>query len=209
MLLLVSDNNIATYIVKAVKTGTSSGSNSSSGSAIPVIAGSVGGAALFFIVLLLCVVILCVRQSHKKRSHALDNKMVTELSSDINMSTNPSYNITKQNRMQEDQYDYVLRDKLSPQDDTQDSIKMDANPSYGRVQGCNTAAYDAECDVTIQQNPSYGTNLNDSTKMFEDEGQDGYVETSTQRASYLELIEPTNNKGIIVIKLYMDHVIRI
>ena len=114
-----------------------------------------------------------------------------EINPDIKMNSNPSYSITEQNRKQENQYDYVLHNKISLKDDVHDTIKMDSNPSYGRAQGCN--AYDVtepEYGVTIQPNPSYISILKESTKMPEDEDQYGYVETnsqSTQRAGYLKV----------------------
>ena len=120
--------------------------------------------------------------------------MDIELNSDIKMNTNPSYSIMKQNRKQEDQYDYVLHNKISLKDDVQDTIKMETNPSYGRVQGCN--AYDVtepEYDAAIQPNPSYSS----ITKMSEDEDKDGYVETNslnTQRAGYLKVIGSTTKE---------------
>ena len=61
--------------------------------------------------------------------------MATEMSSDIKMSTNPSYDIIKEK--QEHQYDYVAH-----------NIKMDINPSYSTVQCTNN-------DIPIQENPSY------------------------------------------------------
>ena len=135
------------------------------------------------------IVILCAKQSHKKRSHSFDNKMVIELNSDVKMSDNPSYSTVTQNRKQEDQYDYVLHHKFSLLDNTKDAIKMDSNPSFGRVQSCNTVGYDAtdpDYDVTIQTNPSYNAILKETTK---DEDQHGYVETnsnSIQAAGYLQ-----------------------
>ena len=100
------------------------------------------------------IVILCVKQSHKKRSHSFDNKMVIELNSDVKMSDNPSYSSVTQNRKQEGQYDYVVHiNKFSLLDITKDTIKIDSNPSYGRVQSCNTVGYDAtepDYDVTEQ-----------------------------------------------------------
>ena len=120
--------------------------------------------------------------------------MDIELNSDIKMNTNPSYSIMKQNRKQEDQYDYVLHNKISLKDDVQDTIKMETNPSYGRVQGCN--AYDVtepEYDAAIQPNPSYSS----ITKMSKDEDEDGYVETnslSTQRAGYHKVIGSTTKE---------------
>ena len=175
--------------------GTSSDSSSGGGST-PIIAGSVGGAAVFFIIIL-CVVILYIRRSHKKRSHEFDMMMI-EMNSDVKLNTNPSYSITKQNRKQEDQYDYVLHNKISLKDDPQATIMMDTNPSYGRVQGCN--AYDVtepEYDAAIQPNPSYSSISRETTKMSEDEDQDGYVETnpqSTQRAGYRKVIGSTTKE---------------
>ena len=174
-----------------------SGFSSSGGGSTPIIAGSVGGAAVFFIIIL-CVVILCIRRSHKKRSHEFDNKMMIEMNSDVKMNTNPSYSITEQNRKQEDQYDYVLHNKISLKDNVQDTIKMDTNPSYGGVQGCN--AYDVtepEYDAAIQPNPSYSSISKETTKMSEDEDEDGYVETnpqSTQRAGYLNVTGSTTKE---------------
>ena len=144
-----------------------------------------GGAAVFFIIVL-CVVILYVRQSYKKRSHELDDRVMIEIDSDIKMKTNPSYSITEQSRKQ-DQYDYVLHNKISLKNDVQDTVKMDSNLSYRRVQAHDVT--EPEYDAAIQPNPSYNSILKEITKMSEDE--DGYVETnsqSTQRAGYLKVI---------------------
>ena len=149
-----------------------------------------GGAAFFIIIFLFCGVILCVRRSHKKRSLSLNDKMVIELNSDVKMDGNPSYSIITQNEKQDNQYEYVLHNKFSMQDNTKDTIKMDSNPSYGRVQGCNTVAYDAteqEYDVIIQTNASYNSILKETTNMSEDEDQHGYVETNTHRGGYLKV----------------------
>jgi len=108
-----------------------------------------------------------------------DNKMVTEMTSDLKTPTNPSYNSTKQNRKQADQYDYVFHNKLFHHHNTQDTaIKMDSNPSYGIVQD-----YDATDVDYIQPNPP---NLQEITKISED--QHGYNETGIQKADYLKLI---------------------
>ena len=155
------------------------------------IAGSVGGAALFFIIIILCVVILYVRRSCKKRLHEFDDKMI-EMNSDIKMNTNPSYSITEQNKKQENQYDYVLHNKMSLKDDAQDTIKMDSNPSYERAQGYDVT--EPEYAAVIQPNPSYSSISKETTKRSEDEDEDGYVETnsqSTQRAGYLKIIGST------------------
>ena len=187
MLMPVSHYSYSVTFVYAVTkflTGTSSKS-----STIPITAGSVGGTIIFFIITLLCVMIMCVRQSYKKKQHTFDNKMIT--SSAVNMTTNPSYNITKQNRRQEDhQYDKVLQSKFSLQEE--DTVKMDSNPSYETVQGYNTADDDVTepgHDVTIQTNPSYNYVLKNTKTMSEDEYQVSYVETDLhgiQAAGYLK-----------------------
>ena len=106
------------------------------------------------------------------------------------MSTNPSYNMAKQSRKQ-DQYDYVLHNKISYKDD-QDAIKIDFNPSYGRAQGCNACdVIELEYDATIKSNSSYSSTSKESINMFEDEDQDGCVETnsqSMQTAGYRKII---------------------
>ena len=63
--------------------------------------------------------------------------MATEMSSDIKMSTNPSYDISKEKPHQENQYDNVAH-----------NIKTDTNPLYSTVQCTNN-------DIPIQKNPSY------------------------------------------------------
>ena len=123
---------------------------------------------------------------------------MTEMDSDIKMNTNPSYGITKQSSEHEDQYDYVLHGKVALCDDPKGIIKMDSNPSYGRVQDYN--AYDVtepEYDAAMQPNPSYSSISKETTKMSEDEDEDGYVETnpqSTQRAGYLKVIGSTTKE---------------
>ena len=72
-------------------------------------------------------------------------------------------------------YDYILHGKVSG---PQDTIKMDSNPSYGRVQGCNDCDLtEPEYDVAIQSNPSYSFNSKETTKVSEDQG---YVKTNLQ-----------------------------
>ena len=126
--------------------------------------------------------------------------MITEMNSGVNMTTNPSYTITKQNRKQDDQrYDYVLQNKSSQQEE--DIIKIESNPSYGRVQGYNT---EQDYDVTIQTNPSYN-----SVKISEDEDQHGYVETnlhSTHGAGYLKVTESTTQKEELVYDVATDDI---
>ena len=101
------------------------------------------------------------------------------------MDANPSYSITKQiqNKKQEDQYDYVLYKKIFSQDNTQETIKMDSNPSYESIQSSNTAVYDttkpAVNDVTIQPNPSYSSVCKEAATIYD---KDGYVEANPQSA---------------------------
>ena len=157
------------------------------GSTIAIIAGSVGGAIFFIIISLLCIVIFCVKQSQKRRrSHSFDNKMVIEMNPDVKMNNNPSYNIITQNRKQEDQYDYAVHNKSHVQDNTKDTMKIDSNPSYGRVQGVNTVGTKPVYDVDLETNPCYNLCI----QMTEDEDENGYVETnppSIQGANYLKV----------------------
>ena len=128
--------------------------------------------------------------------------MVTEMNSDIKMNANPSYSITKQNsRKQEDEYEY---DNISCQNNPQDTINMESNPSYERVQDHNV--YDAEYDIAIQSNPSYSSTSKEAAMIYELENEDGYVETnllSTQKADYLKLSVSTTKKAATD---YMDDV---
>ena len=116
--------------------------------------------------------------------------MDIELNSDMKMSTNPSYSITRQNREKEDQYNCALHNKFLLQNDVQDNIKMDCNPSYGRVQGCN--AYDVtepDYDAAIQPNPSYSS-------ISKEKGY-GYVESnlqSIQRSGCLKINGPSTKE---------------
>ena len=138
--------------------------------------------------------ILCVRRSRKKKHHIIDNN---KLSSSVNMTTIPSYIITKHNIKQEDQYDNVLQSESSVQE--KDTIKMDTNPSYGRVPAYNAADYDVTepgHDVTIETNPSYDKN----TKMSEDEIH------NTQTAGYLKVIGSTSKEEESVCDVATDDV---
>ena len=123
--------------------------------------------------------------------------MVIEMKSDIKLSTNPSYDITRQNRNQHNKPNYVLYNK-----NTVETIKMDSNPSYGTVQSGNI--YDANqsaYDAATQPNPSYSSIPKETTKMSEDEDQDGYVETSSrgiQKEGYLKVIGSTTKAEELV-----------
>ena len=112
--------------------------------------------------------------------------MVFEMNSDIKPSNNLSYGITKRNRKQQNECNYVLHNE-----NMVEAIKMDSNPSYGRVQGRTNQP---EYDVIIQQNPSYSSIPKVTTKMSEDEDQHGYVETGShtiQNARYLKVTGST------------------
>ena len=128
-----------------------------------------------------------------------------ELNSDIKMNNNPSYSITKQSTKQEDQYDYVLHNKSILQSDPQDTIKMDPNPSYGRVHSCNAYVvtdHAPEYDVAIHSNPSYSSMSKEPTKMSEN------VETnshSTQNADYFEIIGSTTKTRELTCNLTMGN----
>ena len=134
-------------------------------------AGSVGGAALFIIIILLCVIILLVKQSHKLKTHA-NKRVVTETSLDINMTTSPSYSVTKQEQKQENQYDNVLPNSIF--NNQQD---MGANSLLRRVEGAHDAT-EPEYDIAIQDNPSYSSVLKD-IKAPEDESKHIHIERSS------------------------------
>ena len=93
--------------------------------------------------------ILFVRQSHKKRTH-IDNRKITESTSDVNTNNiNPSNTTTV---LHNDDYDYVIHDDLY-QDDDQDAVEMEDNPSYGRNQ------VSAHNTTNPHPNSSYSSNL--------------------------------------------------
>ena len=116
------------------------------------------------------------------------------------MNTNPSYESNKQEQNQEEQYDYVAQDYL---DIRQDTIKVDTNlsyetvhctngdvtiqenPSYGTIQSTHNTTK-PEHDVTIQANPSYCSNLQDTKKALEDENKDVY---NTKEANNLKMVK--------------------
>ena len=150
------------------------------------------------IIFVLCIVVCSMRWSHSKRK-------VTKSGSDINMTADPSYDINKENIKQEYQsYDNVIPDKfVHLQDNKQDTIKLDTNPSYGRIRECETSFYDSvnaarpEHDVAIELNPSYSSNL---TKTSDDH--DGYVKSDQDYSHsakgadivYLEQVGPNTKE---------------
>ena len=149
-----------------------------------------------FVTLLL--IALCVRRISKKKSHMCDNGKVdvietgTELNLNISMTANPSYNVTKHSK-QEDQYDYVLNNKCALE------VMMDRDPtSEGSSAAITDVVIEPEDDVTIN-NPLYSANssLMETIRTLGDEDEDGYIKTNsinTQAASYLKIIGPIVNK---------------
>ena len=163
----------------------------------PVIGVTVSAGILLAIVFVLCIVVCYMKWSHSKRK-------VTKSGSDIDMTSNPSYDINKEIKKQDYQmYDYATPEKsVYLQDNKQDTIKLEANPSYGRIQECEVSFYDSvnaavgsENDVAIQLNPSYCSNLKKTS-----DDHDGYVKGdqdylhSAKGTDYLEIIGP-DTKG--------------
>ena len=189
-----------------VFTAHSNGDDTSELDAGTVIGGSLGVAILSVIIFMFCVAVSYIRWSCKKKTYLISNKEKAELGSDISMTSNPSYEFSKQNKKQEYQmYDYATRTEVpqcSFQDNKQDTIKLDANPSYGEIQERETLFYDyvnPRCDITIQPNPSYSSNSKISRKIAEDHG--GYVKTDEyqshsveEETDYLKLIGPTSKE---------------
>ena len=167
-------------------------SNGNSNDLGPIIGGAVSVTVLLIIIFVLCIVVCSVRQwLHSKRK-------ITKSGSDINMTSNPSYDIKKGNKKQEYQtYDYVTPDELVHfPNNKQDTVKLDTNLSYGRIQEHETSFYDSvtrpEHDVAIQLNPSYTNNLTKTSDNVSDEyvksDQDYSHSARETEVAYLELI---------------------
>ena len=137
-----------------------------------------------------------MRWSHKKKTYLFSNK---EIASDITMTSNPSYTTNKQTEKQEYQYDCVTCSEDFRSLSQEDTIKLDANPSYGKVEENETLFYDyanaplPRCDIVMQLNPSYSKSSEPARNLPED--QDGYVKTNQcysrdiEGTDYLELID--------------------
>ena len=99
---------------------------------------------------------------NKKKTHIFDKRVDTELSLDVVMNTNPSYN-THIEQNQEHLYDYVLRKEYLLQENTQDIVKMECDPAYGGIQDCNAVVNLPKLryndDATIHPNSSHSSNL--------------------------------------------------
>ena len=169
---------------------------------------------LLLIILVFCVVVCLISWSREKKSYKFSNRELAELDPDITMTTNPSYDIHNQNRKEEIQYDYIENDKIFhclPQDDREDTIKWDINPSYEKVQETKITFYindcttQCECNVT---NPPYNSHPREIS-----EDQDGYVKTdqyhshSREVANYLEItVSITNDESSAVCTADIDDV---
>ena len=163
-----------------------------------VIGGSLGVAILSVITFVFCIVVYYIKCSHKKKVYFISNKEKVELGSDINMTSNPSYDINRKNK-KECHYNNNTTPTEVPQclfeGNKQDTIKLEVNPSYGEIQEHETLFYDyvnpplSSCDIAVQLNPSYISNSKLSGKI--PENQDDYVKTNdshTHSADYLKLI---------------------
>ena len=118
------------------------------------------------------------------------------------MCSNPSYDANKQNIIQEySTYDYAVPNESTQlQNDNQNVIKLDINPSYGGTQehennSNNFKLDEPELDASIELNPTCSRRL---MKTYEDH--DVYVEIdqdhsqSAEGTGYLELIGPTTQE---------------
>ena len=107
----------------------------------------------------------------------------------VDMTLNPSYSVVKECKNIE-QCDYVF------QDSKYDTIKMRSNPSYGEVEG--TVLYDTPIepvtnhDVTLQKNPSYGSDLQPPTNVCTDQYSYATVKSSQFNFSGLKLTAGSN-----------------
>ena len=128
------------------------------------------------------------------------------------MTNNPSYDTNKQNINQK----YLTYDYATPNEFIhlqQDIIKLDINPSYGRIQNHEAVFNDSnnitesDHDVPIELNPSYSSKLKKTS-----EDHDKYVEIdldhlhSAEAAGYLELIGPTTKEKNQVAAVDTDNV---
>ena len=158
-----------------------------------IIGGVLGGVTLLLIIIALCVVLCSIKWLRDKRK-------VAKFNSDINMTNNPSYDTNKQNIKQK----YLTYGYATPNeffDLQQDTVKLDINPSYGRIQNHEAIFNDSknvtepDHDVPIELNPSYSSRLRKTS-----EDHDKYVEIdldhshSAEGASYIEVTGPTTKE---------------
>ena len=175
--IIVSDDNV----ISELNTGA-------------IIGGAVGGTALSVIICVFCIVLFLMRQLCNNQ---YSNKQVTKLDSDIEMASNPAYDVTKQSIKEEFYCDY----EYSFQDYTQDTIKLDTNPSYGVVPEYNRLgnnsdnAVQSQCSDANQPYPSYRGNSKSSREIYDN--QDGCINTDlngTKGSDYVEILGPTTQE---------------
>ena len=148
--------------------------------AVAIIGGAVGGAVLSVIICVLCMVAFWMRRSF---SNLFSIREATKQGSDIKMTSNSSYDITK-----EIVYDHEL------------FKSSNTNPSYGEY---NRLVYNSDnavqswCTGATLPNPFYSDNSQSSTVIYEDP--DDYIKTDlngTKGTHYdnLEIMAPTTQE---------------
>ena len=120
--------------------------------------------------------------------------MATELKSDVIKDSNPSYNNTElstQNRnLHKHQHDDITHEQ---DNDTQGSVRMEHNPSYRRIQGCNTGvAHDTNTAIKYP-NLSRNSNLKSSTRTSENEYYEYHSYDDTRGMGYLRIMASASN----------------
>ena len=145
-----------------------SGKSDSSSVAV-IIGGAVSGTILFiFIAGLFIIMLWCVRLSHKKKAYPINKnslqfiantvKLESEAEAELNVVTHDASRSTKAKmKIGQDDFDYVRPIDHEPVPDHNknlgESIKMDANPSYGLATNINDVKpgdYDYVVDHSIQ-----------------------------------------------------------
>ena len=124
--------------------------------------------------------------------------MATELKSDVIKDSNPSYNNTELSTLNRNlhkyQHDDITHEQCSFQDnDTQGSVRMDRNPSYGRIQGCNNGvAHDTNTAIKYP-NLSRNSNLKSTTRAYENEYYEYHSYDDTRGMGYLRIMASASN----------------
>ena len=155
----------------------------SKANAVAIIGGAVGGAVLSVIICVLCMVAFWMRRSF---SNLFSNREATKQGSDIKMTSDSSYDVTK-----EIVYDYEL------------FKSSNTNPSYGDIPEYNRLVYNSDnavqsrCGCATQPNPFYSGNSQSSIVIYED--LDDYIKTDlngTKGTHYnnLEIMAPTTQE---------------
>ena len=131
--------------------------------AVSIIVGAVGGAVLSVIICGFCIVLYWMRRSF---SNFFSNRKVINPGSDIKMTSNPSYDITK-----EIVYDHELFKSSK------------TNPSYGIIQEYNRLVYNSDNAVQSPCNDYEGLDGYIKTDL-----------TRTRGTHYLEIMAPTTQE---------------